>query len=156
MKNIIYPAVFEKADDGYTVYFPDLQGCITEGDTIEEAYKNARDVLALHIDGLTDLPEPSKIENMKKIENEVIMLIEAGSQENITYFTQTQFSDFFNKALDKKGFTKYEVAKILGVDRAYIGRISKGNRSPSVEMAKRIGALLEIDWRVFYKTQKQA
>ena len=38
MKNIIYPAVFHKAEEGgYWVEFPDLPGCVTEADTLEEA-----------------------------------------------------------------------------------------------------------------------
>ncbi len=34
----IYPAIFQPGEkDGYCVTFPDLSGCITEGDTLEEA-----------------------------------------------------------------------------------------------------------------------
>ena len=50
----IYPAKFEKAaESGYTVTFPDLAGCITEGDTIEDAYyrrnRNIEDRLNINI-----------------------------------------------------------------------------------------------------------
>ncbi|MCD8200619.1 MAG: helix-turn-helix domain-containing protein [Clostridia bacterium] len=48
------------------------------------------------------------------------------------------------------------MAKILGVDRSYITHIVKGDRRPSVEMAKRIGALLGFDWRIFYEDQISA
>ena len=41
---IIYPAVFYPFSDGsggYTVEFPDLPGCITEGRNLEEAFEMA-------------------------------------------------------------------------------------------------------------------
>ena len=148
----IYPAVFEKEDGGYAVYFPDLEGCVTEGDTIEDAFKYAKEVLALHLDGLDNAPEPSKIEDLIQSGDNIVMLVEAGPQDGIVYFKQNEFPQYFDTALQNKGYTKYQVAKILGVDKAYIGRIAKGDRSPSVEMAKRIATLLEIDWRVFFSS----
>ena len=35
-----YPAVFHYADDGISVEFPDLPGCLTFGNTTEEAMKH--------------------------------------------------------------------------------------------------------------------
>jgi len=153
MKSYIYPAVFEKENNGFFVSFPDLEGCFTEGDTIEDAYKYAREVLALHLDGISEAPKPSCVSDLIRDDNKIVMLVEAGTADNIIYFKQNEFSQYFDSALEKKGYTKYQVAKILGVDKAYIGRIAKGDRSPSVEMAKRIATLLEIDWRVFYSAK---
>lgn len=66
----IYPAVFEPAEEGgYLVDFPDFDGnCYTEGDTLEEAFEMAQDVLAgtiinMSIDG-DILPEASDIKSM--------------------------------------------------------------------------------------------
>lgn len=40
MDRYIYPAIFDPCEEGgYSVTFPDLPGCITEGDTVEEALK---------------------------------------------------------------------------------------------------------------------
>lgn len=60
----IYPAVFDPCEEGgYCVTFPDLPGCITEGDTLEEAYEMAKEALSLHLWGLEDdgdpIPKPS-------------------------------------------------------------------------------------------------
>lgn len=64
MRKLTYLAVFEPAGDGYSVYFPDLPGCISYGDSIEEAQKEAQDALGLHIYGMEKdhekLPQPSK------------------------------------------------------------------------------------------------
>ena len=37
----IYPAIFDYADDGISVEFPDLPGCLTFGDSEEEAFMAA-------------------------------------------------------------------------------------------------------------------
>ena len=56
--------VFEKAADG-TIWarVPDLSGCYSCGDTMEEARVNIKDAIELHIEGLTDegiaVPLPS-------------------------------------------------------------------------------------------------
>ena len=36
-------------DGGYTVEVPSLPGCISEGDTVEEAIANIREAIELHI-----------------------------------------------------------------------------------------------------------
>lgn len=43
----IYPAVFSHDEDGFYVEFPDIHNCFTDGDTLEEAMENAKDVLEL-------------------------------------------------------------------------------------------------------------
>ena len=39
-------------EGGYTVEVPTLPGCITEGDTFEEAERNARDAIQLYLASL--------------------------------------------------------------------------------------------------------
>ena len=42
--------VFEPSDEGgYTVYVPSLPGCISEGETIEEATKNIQKAIELYL-----------------------------------------------------------------------------------------------------------
>ena len=45
----VYPAIFTYEDDGISVEFPDLPGCLTCADTTEEAIKmaNKRDIIVL-------------------------------------------------------------------------------------------------------------
>jgi predicted RNase H-like HicB family nuclease len=40
---------------GYTVEVPSLPGCVTEGDTVEEALANAREAIQLYIEARRDL-----------------------------------------------------------------------------------------------------
>jgi predicted RNase H-like HicB family nuclease len=36
-------------EGGYTVHVPSLQGCLSEGDTIEEALKNIKEAILLYL-----------------------------------------------------------------------------------------------------------
>ena len=48
---MILKVIFESSDDGgYTVYVPSLPGCISEGDTIEEAMANIREAIELYLE----------------------------------------------------------------------------------------------------------
>ncbi len=151
MSNRIYPAVFHDENDGnYTVEFPDLPGCVTCGASLEEAFKMAKEALTLWLDG-ADAPEATELEKVEAEKGDRVMLVEAGDGDDIVYFKNSEVPKAIENGLEKKGYTKYQVAQILGVDRAYISRIAKGERVPSIDMAKRIGVLLDFDWRVFYE-----
>lgn len=64
----IYPAIFVRDGDAYSVSFPDLDGCITCGDTINDAFFNAREALAGYtasvLENGLNLPAASDIANM--------------------------------------------------------------------------------------------
>jgi len=47
--------VLEPSDEGgYTVYVPALPGCISEGETIEEAMQNIREAIELYLEPVDD------------------------------------------------------------------------------------------------------
>lgn len=46
-----FKIVLEESDEGgYTVYAPSLPGCISEGETKEEALKNIWEAIELHLE----------------------------------------------------------------------------------------------------------
>jgi len=50
-----FPAIVEGgAGPGYGVFFPDLPGCTSAGDTIEHAARNAEQALQLHLNGILE------------------------------------------------------------------------------------------------------
>lgn len=73
-------AVFDVAEDGISIEFPDLPGCLPCADTIEEALKNAHEALGLHLWGLEqdgeEIPEPTQIQNITLEKNQVPAVIE--------------------------------------------------------------------------------
>jgi hypothetical protein len=44
---------------GNTVYVPSLPGCISEGDTVEEARQNIREAITLYFEPADDLVAPA-------------------------------------------------------------------------------------------------
>lgn len=47
--------VLEPSDEGgYTAYVPSLPGCISEGETAEEAMANVREAIALYLEPIDD------------------------------------------------------------------------------------------------------
>lgn len=64
-----FTVVLFKADDGgYTVTVPALRGCVTEGDTLEEALENAREAIRLTLEDMARhgeaLPEDVLVEEV--------------------------------------------------------------------------------------------
>lgn len=52
-KILKYDVVFEEQPEGgYTVTVPSLPGCISEGDTFEEAKENIADAITLYLEDL--------------------------------------------------------------------------------------------------------
>lgn len=55
MNEYIYPAIFSKNEDGsYSVTYPDLPGCITEGKTLKDALLMSQKALTQWIEYLSD------------------------------------------------------------------------------------------------------
>ena len=50
-----FQVVLEPSDEGgYTVYVPALPGCISEGDTVDEAMRNIREAIELYLEPVED------------------------------------------------------------------------------------------------------
>lgn len=96
-----YPAIFHLAEEGgYWVEFPDLSGCITEGDTFEEAYEMAQQALSEYLIAFENenitFNLPTSINKIKLKKNCIINLI---SVDTINYRKEV------NKTSTKKTLT---------------------------------------------------
>lgn len=66
-----YPIVIEHGTDttAYGVIVPDLPGCFSAGDTLDEAITNAPEAIALWIESALDdgqsIPQPSALEELR-------------------------------------------------------------------------------------------
>lgn len=78
---LVYPAVFLPSEqgDGYTVTFPDLPGCITEGDTLAEAIFMAEDAASGwvldELESGKPIPKASAAQDVPHAANEFVSLI---------------------------------------------------------------------------------
>ncbi len=91
MSKLFYPAVFHpEADGGYSVDFPDLLGCVTEGDTLPEAIKMAEDALGIYLYSLKEdkenAPAPSDPADMSTEGRDFVSLVE---YDEIEYLKRT-------------------------------------------------------------------
>ena len=71
---LVYPAcMYEENDGSYSVEVPDLKGCCTQGNTLQEALEMAQDAalgwILTSIEDDEEIPEASKIEDIE-LENE--------------------------------------------------------------------------------------
>ena len=58
MSPVEYTVIIEPADDGtFSVYVPDLPGCVSTGRTREEAIESIREAIPGHMQTLRDLGE---------------------------------------------------------------------------------------------------
>ncbi len=79
MSKYIFPAVFTPEQSGYSVSFPDIDGCITCGDSLEESLDMAGDALSLMLvqleDDKTAIPTPTEASAIKLKKGEFTSLI---------------------------------------------------------------------------------
>lgn len=83
----VYPAIFEQNDDNsYTIKFPDLPGCISEGKSLANALYMAQSALTQWIEYLLDekesIPNASQIQNINLTKNQFANLVRADIRDN--------------------------------------------------------------------------
>ena len=58
-----YAVVIEDAGSNFSVYVPDLPGCVATGTTLEESERAIREAIELHLEGLRQdgvaIPRPT-------------------------------------------------------------------------------------------------
>ena len=128
--NVLYPALIQqdKKDKRYTVHFPDLAEAITEGETLEEAYFNASEVLTLTLEGRIDegleIPKPTAIEDA----------------ELIAPSARAQAAILMRWA--KGGHTSAEIARALGTSWPAAARLEDPHHWPNLKQLERAAAAL--------------
>lgn len=97
----VYPAIFTPEEEGgYSVAFPDVQGCYTQGEDLAEAMFMAEDALALMLYELEDAgkpaPDATPLSEIRASGNEVVTLVKADTME---------YRKMFNSKAVKKTLT---------------------------------------------------
>lgn len=78
---LFYPAIFEpEKEGGFTVDFPDIPGCYTQGENMEDCYAMAFDVLGLVLSVMEDrkeeIPCPSNPQDIKLEPGQFLAVVE--------------------------------------------------------------------------------
>jgi len=106
----VYNAIFKKEETGYFVRFPDIPEAITEGETLEEAYEMAFDVLGLMLQnekGVFEYPKASAPSDIKLEDDEVLAMI---------YFDEIEYLRKTNNAAVKKTLTIPEWLNTMAIN----------------------------------------
>ena len=89
MAKYAYPAIITEEKDGFSVIFPDINGCTTSGKTLEEAISRAEDALCLMLYSMEEdrdvIPEASNANAFPSAENKFISLISCDTLDYSKY-----------------------------------------------------------------------
>ena len=118
MKNIV---ILEKTSDGgFSAYLPELPGCVSTGESIDEIKTNIREVVDFHIEGMQieNLPVPDRF----------------AGEFDLTYkMDVASLFEWFSGILTKSG-----VSRITGMNPSLISQYVSGIKTPSNKQTKKI------------------
>jgi predicted RNase H-like HicB family nuclease len=99
---LLYPAIFTPFDDGegYTVEFPDLPGCVTEGDSLIEAIEMAVDAASGWV--LGELEEGKQIPGAS---NPTTIKHSKGSLVNMIILDMDSYAEKYGSKTIRKNIT---------------------------------------------------
>lgn len=138
---LTYPAKIRhiSEDKSYLVEFPDLPGCLTEGDTLEEAKQNAKEALTGYLSSVFErnlkIPDPSvlKGKNIYGIEPEPEVTVPI----------------LLRKLRETKKLTQGDIAKVLGISYQAYQRLEKpGKSNPTLKTLERLAKVFNKDLRL--------
>ncbi len=118
---IKYPAkiIYDEHDNVFNISFPDLSGCYTYGESLDEAKENAKEALTAYLESIDlrklKIPKPSKLKGKD------IYYIEP--EKNVA------FAIWLKQKREEKGYTQEEIAKILGIKYQTYQRIENPIKS---------------------------
>lgn len=86
MAEYVYPAIFhENEDKSFTILFPDLPGCISEGKNLANAIYMAQSALSqwmeYSIDKSLEIPSPSNLQEVAVEKGEFVNLVRAEAKD---------------------------------------------------------------------------
>ena len=118
---ICYPAVIEydREDDAYNVRFPDLPGCLTFGNTIDDAKENAKEALSAYLESI----------DSRKLKVPAASELTASNVFPIEPETGVGFAIWLKQRREAMGMSQSEVAEQLGIAYQTYQRIEDPARS---------------------------
>ncbi len=128
-----------KEDKSYLVEFPDLPGCFTEGDSLEEAMHNAREALTGYLASIFE--RNYKIPKTSKLRGKNIHMIEPEPEVSVPIILR--------KLREKNKLTQQDIAKVLGISYQAYQRLEKpGKSNPTLKTLERLAKVFNKDLRL--------
>lgn len=110
----VYPAVFtEEKEGGYSINFPDIESCFTQGDDLEDGIEMAEDVLTLTLYDMeiqgAKIPKPSYLKDVQIDADDLVTLIKVDTMtyrlfhDNKTITKSVTLPSWLNEEAKAKG-----------------------------------------------------
>ena len=143
MNAVTYPSriTFDKEDKYYLVEFLDLDGCLTEGETMEEALENAKEALSGYLASI--FARGFKIPDSSQVEGEDIYHIEPDADVATPIMLR--------KIRDEIHINQQEAARRLDISYQAYQRLENPNKcNPTIKtlekVAKAFGKHLHLEF----------
>jgi antitoxin HicB len=136
-----YPAKIKYISDdkAYLVEFPNLPGCLTEGESLEEAKHNAREALTGYLASIFE--RNLKVPGPSDIKGKGIYQIEPEPEVSIPIILR--------KLRETRKLTQGDIAKVLGISYQAYQRLEKpGKSNPTLKTLERLAKVFEKDLRM--------
>ena len=136
---IRYQAKIYKDGKRYSVEFPDLPGCFSQGATKEKAEKNAREALSLYLEEARDPKWEVPIPKKRK-----------GSQYSwITPYEDVAIPLMIRQARLKHGLSQSQLAKLLNMTVQQLQKLeTPGKSNPTIKTLISIAESLNEDFEI--------
>ncbi|MDR1094688.1 MAG: type II toxin-antitoxin system HicB family antitoxin [Clostridiales bacterium] len=134
-----FPIVIEGTEQsGYSLYFPDLPGCVSGGDTMEEVLHNAKEALSLHLYGMEgdgdEIPAPSNLRDIALDPGDSCALVEVNMRiyrkrrQNKSINRVITLPDWLNEEIKQSGANVSQLAQ--EACKSYLGLREKPQGRP--------------------------
>jgi antitoxin HicB len=138
---LTYPAKIRHIteDKSYLVEFPDLPGCLTEGDTLDVAKQNAKEALTGYLSSIFE--RNLKIPNSSVLKGRNIYDIEPEPEVAVPILLRG--------LRETRKLTQGDIAKVLGISYQAYQRLEKpGKSNPTIKTLERLAKVYNKDLRL--------
>ena len=138
---LYYPAKIKHIveDKTYLVEFPDLPGCLTEGETLEEAQHNAKEALTGYLASIFD--RDLKVPRPSSIKGKGVYFIEPEPEVSVPIVLR--------RLRETRKLTQGDIAKVLGISYQAYQRLERpGKSNPTLKTLERLAKVFDKDLRL--------
>lgn len=126
MAEYVFPAIFHPNEDGsYTVTYPDLPGCISEGKTLGNAMYMAQSALTQWVEYLADnkqeIPTASNLNEIETDEKEFANLIRADIKDGRAVKRTVSIPKWMDDKVSEAGLSLSRVLQDALKERLNVG-----------------------------------
>lgn len=126
MIEYVYPAIFHPNEDGsFTITYPDLPGCISEGKTLGNAMYMAQSALSQWIKYLTDkkqvIPSASQLRDVSTDEGEFVNFIRADIKDGRAVKRTVSIPKWMDDKVSESGLSLSRVLQDALKEKLHVG-----------------------------------